>query len=166
MSDSNNNFDDVKRLLKLKRHEVPPPGYFNHFSGDVISRIRTGETGAPEGFLAKFEGSSLMMSVLQLFQVRPGVIGGFATSLCLLLLIGVVMAERPDGQTKADSIALIPTTSGDVALSSSPLALVPADSSSGISISSNSLVSLQPTVATFAPQKNPLFQNVDFNTGQ
>ena len=32
-------FPEVARLLSLKRHEVPPPGYFNHFSAKVIARI-------------------------------------------------------------------------------------------------------------------------------
>ncbi len=32
MNESEHNFQDLKRLLKLKRHEVPPPGYFNNFS--------------------------------------------------------------------------------------------------------------------------------------
>ncbi len=45
MNENNKNFDELKRLLKLKRHEIPPPGYFNNFSGEVISRIRAGETG-------------------------------------------------------------------------------------------------------------------------
>jgi hypothetical protein len=165
MSDTNNNFGDLKRLLKLKQHEVPPPGYFNHFSGDVISRIRAGETSGAQGFLAQFEGNSFMMSLLQLFQVKPGVIGGFATSLCLLLLIGVVMAERPDGTSAATDITSLPSVPTDSPLSQG-LALAPADSSSGITISSNSMVSLQPTVATFAPQQNPLFQTVGFTTGQ
>ena len=32
-------FSEVARLLSLKRHEVPPPGYFNSFSAKVIARI-------------------------------------------------------------------------------------------------------------------------------
>jgi hypothetical protein len=45
MNETEQNFEELKKLLTIKRHEVPPPGYFNHFSGQVISRIRAGEAG-------------------------------------------------------------------------------------------------------------------------
>src|ERR1019366_3777998 len=97
MNESNDNFDELKRLLKLKRHEVPPPGYFNIFSGEVISRIRAGEADGSQGLAERLHiGVPWLVSLLRIFETKPGVIGGFATSLCLVLLIGVVLAERPD----------------------------------------------------------------------
>ena len=43
MNQSENNFRDLKHLLKLKRHEIPPPGFFDHFSDGVIARLRESE---------------------------------------------------------------------------------------------------------------------------
>ena len=51
MNENQPNFESLRRLLALKRHETPPPGYFNNFSRQVIARIRAGETGAEAGMV-------------------------------------------------------------------------------------------------------------------
>jgi len=46
MNENENNFESLRRLLAHKRHETPPPGYFNSFSGQIIACIRAGEARA------------------------------------------------------------------------------------------------------------------------
>jgi hypothetical protein len=160
MSDSND-FQDLKRLLKLKQHEVPPPGYFNHLSGDVIARIRAGDAERSAGLLERFEGT-WVMGLLQIFQAKPGIIGGFATSLCLLLLIGVVMVDHQEGASTMSDIVSSQPNSGDL---SSTAPLLAPDGSSGITVNTNSLHGLQASVAPFgSQQQNPLFLPASFQT--
>ena len=35
-----NEFQDLRRLLALKRHEQPPPGYFNNLHRDIIAQLK------------------------------------------------------------------------------------------------------------------------------
>ena len=159
MKESNNNFDELKQLLRLKRHEIPPPGYFNNFSGDVIARIRAGEAGGPQSLLERLqEQSPWLAGWLRIFETKPGVIGGFATSLCLLLLIGVVMAERPDSAPPGDLVSSATAPESAAALA----AVMPAAENSGIAISTNPVISLQPVATLFGQQQNPLFQAASF----
>ena len=159
MNESNNNFDELKRLLKVKRHEIPPPGYFNSFSGEVIARIRAGEAGGSQSLAEQLRDATWLESLMRIFQAKPGLIGGVATSLCLLLLIGVVLADRPD-QAPAGILA-----SSESATESTPAlaAVVPAsDDTSGIAVSTNPVISLQPVATLFSQQQNPLFQAASF----
>ena len=101
MSENEQNFEQLGKLLKLKQHEVPPPGYFNRFSGQVIARIRAGEAAKPQNFAERMqENSSWLANLLRIFDAKPGMIGGFATSMCLLLLLTVVFAERSEQAPK------------------------------------------------------------------
>ena len=94
MNDSEQNFEDLKQLLKLKRYEIPPPGYFNNFSRQVISAIR--EERAGSGTRQAYSQTPWLVRFLRIFDSRPGLVGGMATSLMLLLVFGVVLAEHSD----------------------------------------------------------------------
>jgi hypothetical protein len=111
MKPDSENFDSLRRLLALKRHEQPPPGYFNYFSRDVIARIRAGETGG-EMTLA----SSWVERLLGMFDVKPVFAGAFGMAVCAVLISGVIASEQaaPAGSPVAD------TGSGSTAYVSSP----------------------------------------------
>jgi len=169
MNETEQNFEELKRLLAFKRHEVPPPGYFSHFSGQVISRIRAGEAGGPQNFIERLQKAAPWLAdFLQIFEARPGLIGGMATSLCLLLVLSVIFADRPDAASQ-NLLAVSETSAaagGPVAamaaMGSSSL-LTAASDSSGIVASTNPVTSLQPTATLFGQAgASPLFQPAGF----
>jgi hypothetical protein len=84
-------FRRLRKLLTLKQHEVPPPGYFNNFSREVMARIRAGETGQAQGTALEMPW---LLRLIQAFEAKPAFAGGFASVLCMVLLGGIVIAER------------------------------------------------------------------------
>ena len=100
MNENQPNFESLRRLLALKRHETPPPGYFNQFSSQVMARIRSGEAEASWAERL-FGAMPWLLSLLQTLETKPVFAGGFATGLCALLLFGAVMAQRPEAASTA-----------------------------------------------------------------
>ena len=97
MNENENNFESLRRLLALKRHETPPPGYFNNFSRQVLQRIRASHNEPSVNLLEElFSHAPWLAKLLQALDMRPVLAGGFAGTLCMLLLFGIVYAERPD----------------------------------------------------------------------
>lgn len=170
MNKNEQNFDKLKQMLKLKRHEVPPPGYFNNFSRNVVSRIRAGEVVHNQTVFERLQSRvSWLGSVAQLFETRPGVIGGFATGLCLLLVLGVVVAEYSDHPNSSYKLTESSDQTGNsMAALTSPDApsLMAAANSGGITASTNPVTSLQPVGTFFGqPGSDGQFQNASFGTG-
>ena len=89
MNPDSQNFDSLRQLLALKRHEVPPPGYFDRFSRDVMARIKSGDAGEELG------NDSWLRRFLGMFDVKPVFAGAFGTAVCAFLISGIVSENPP-----------------------------------------------------------------------
>jgi hypothetical protein len=104
MNSEPENFEELRRLLALKRHEQPPPGYFHDFSRRVITRIKTGERSAPDSFLDRFIAQpSWLRRLWGSFEAKPILAGAFGVGVCGLLVVGLVSSERSDANPSAPS---------------------------------------------------------------
>src|SRR5258708_3176945 len=97
MTPDSEQFVNLRRLLALKRHEQPPPGYFHQFSSHVMIRIREGEHGEDTDWLTSFFGEApwlhRMWSFLEAKPLLTGTAGALASA---LLVAAVVFSEKPD----------------------------------------------------------------------
>ncbi len=94
MNPGSRNFDALRRLLALKRHEVPPPGYFHSFSSQVISRIEAGELGEPESLIGRWlEDVPWLKRLRNIMEAQPAFAGAFGAAACALLISGIVYTE-------------------------------------------------------------------------
>jgi hypothetical protein len=152
MKENENNFKSLRQLMALKRHETPPPGYFENFSGDVMARIRAGE-GSTSGQQAR--GLPWLFRLLSVFEAKPAFAGAFASALCMLLLFGIVYAERPDvaPQPLLQTAQTAQTGSQLAAATPASLVSMPADQPGLIPISStNPVFDSQSSGSWFASQ--------------
>jgi hypothetical protein len=74
------NFDQLRKLLALKRYEQAPPGYFTNFASKVVARIEATAACEPTWW-QKFG--------LQ-FDFRPALMCGLGVVVCGLLSVGVL----------------------------------------------------------------------------
>lgn len=81
MQPTDSQFNDLKRLLALKRHEQPPPGYFERLPVTILRRIRIEHQTAP------FDG--WLTSLVDRLTFRPALAGVCGVGLCVLYLAGL-----------------------------------------------------------------------------
>jgi hypothetical protein len=116
MNQDTENFEQLRRLLALKRHEQPPPGYFNNFSQQVIARIKVGERGEGSELIERLLWeASWLQRIWAAFEAKPILAGLFGVAVCGLLITGVIYSDRTD----VSSVALVPGTETE----SAPMAL-------------------------------------------
>ncbi|HZV36264.1 MAG TPA: hypothetical protein VFB72_16930 [Verrucomicrobiae bacterium] len=133
MSTAPEEFEKLQQLLKLKRHEQPPPGYFNNFPTLVINRLeRAAEQQS--GLQAWFSRA------VGILETNPVAAGLFGMSVCGLLISGIAYSQSSGSG---------PTLSGN-----SGLAIDVADVSSG---SMQPQVTRAASVDSLAPTANAMF---------
>src|SRR5436309_369012 len=95
MSPIPDDFEQLRRLLALKRHEQPPPGYFHGFSRQVIVRIQAGELGdAEEASLWSFSGGSFLQRIWATLDARPVLAGAFGVAVCGFFVVGALLSDN------------------------------------------------------------------------
>jgi hypothetical protein len=111
MSQDTENFEQLRRLLKVKRYEQPPPRYFNDFSCQVITRIKRGERGDGRASVGRMLWEApWLQRIWAAFETKPALAGAFGLAVCATLISGVIYSERTDLQP----VALIPGTESSI----------------------------------------------------
>lgn len=147
MSAEQDNFEDLRRLLALKRHERPPPGYFQDFSGQVIARIHAGEAAASRSWTQRvLESAPWLRSLWDGFGAKPIVAGAFGISVCSLLVVGLISSERVD--SNAAGLTLDSNTTPAL------MATMPHETAFGTSLYERSVKDISYTGAVSRVQQN------------
>lgn len=78
-------FESLKKLLALKRHEEPPPGYFDRLPGEVRARIAHAQA-SPEPRWRRW---------LATWDLSPALATSYAVVAVTLVVGGIWMAKQP-----------------------------------------------------------------------
>jgi hypothetical protein len=171
MSDNNEkDFSSLRQLLALKRHEVPPPGYFEDFSSQVISRIKAGEARGGSPLAERLAGEATwLLRFMRFFEAKPTLVGGgLAAALCVVLLGGIFLS----GSDTADTISMgqapgVGMSNGGTLATGQPapqlMTVASSGNSGGLAVTTN--YSLQPVSSMFGSEPNPFNQPVSFTGG-
>ena len=80
----------LQQLLRLKRHETPPPGYFNEFSDTVLDRIRALESERAIPKWRRWFSRGSQSSNGPITESGLWFVGGWNTAIGLSTLVAVV----------------------------------------------------------------------------
>jgi hypothetical protein len=86
-------FAQLRRLLSIKRHEQPPPGYLHRFPAEVISSLKAERRSRkPSG--ASESVPLWIQHFFERLQARPALSGALGAGLCVLMIGGIVLNEQ------------------------------------------------------------------------
>ena len=116
------NFENLRRLLALKRHEQPPPGYFDELHAGVINHLRAGDV-LPERLTKRMSWElPWLRRFLTGISAQPALPGLFGAAACAMVLAGVLYAERSEIPAIVESewvqpVATVPAVPAGLAFS-------------------------------------------------
>ena len=94
MSEQPENFDQLLRLLALKKYEQPPVDYFDQLSEEIASRL-VAETAEPEMLIDPIPSELGWVGKLwALLEARPALVGACGVAASGLVLWGILSAPR------------------------------------------------------------------------
>lgn len=109
MSNAPDNFDGLRKLLALKQHEQPPPGYFDQLSQEIFSRLDSGEARRAPGV---DESAGWLGGLWALLDAKPILAGAFGVAVCGLMLGGILYSQRMEPAPDKEVVAQGMTNSG------------------------------------------------------
>jgi hypothetical protein len=92
MNSGLNDFETLRKLMALKRHEQPPPGYFNRLPDRIAYRLERGE--GQLGFWERFLGQ---------FTFRPAFVYSFSMAALSALTVSVIYSVRLQPELSAQT---------------------------------------------------------------
>lgn len=114
---SEEQFEQLKKLLALKRHEQPPPGYFDRLPRQIISAIEV-EQSRPEPW---------MLRIWSTLQRKPAFAGVFGVAMCVLVIGGIIFANQTN-QTSGSKGSNVAARNANANVAVSPNAAFPTPS--------------------------------------
>lgn len=88
MNREDQDFVQLRRLLKLKRYEQPPPRFFNDFSSHVVARLKAHQSSGG--------GDSWWQRLWAGLELRPAFPVALSIAVCGLLVFGAVYSEKAE----------------------------------------------------------------------
>jgi hypothetical protein len=90
MNSEREDFERLRRLLAIKKYEQPPPGYFIHFSQQVIAGIQREDATQESGFLRWFTAPfAWMQRGWDSLESRPALAGTVGFAVCGVIASGL-----------------------------------------------------------------------------
>jgi hypothetical protein len=85
MNSQDQEFQALRRLLALKRHEQPPPGYFDRLAGSIRAQLA-----------AEQASESWWSRLFTRWEIRPAWAGAFAASVAAMYVVSVGLSKHPE----------------------------------------------------------------------